>query len=108
MSAFHPTRRDLLLIVSCFLVVGLFLQFDFTRQSDHVRGRTEAWDKEGVDGKSGKNGWLDDIATGMRAGEGRIMAGMGDAKVKWGDEGPLRTEVLGHAPGEFLGVLVEI
>jgi len=33
---------------------------------------------------------------------GRVMAGMSEAKLSWGEEGAVRTEVLAHAPGMLL------
>lgn len=111
MSTFHPTKRDLLLVLTCFLVLGLFLQFDFSLRFDysHLRngasnrsyGEIPPWqaEKEAASAKHGK--FLEDVAAGVKASEGRIVAGMTEAKVKWGEEGALRTQVLGHAPGTY-------
>ena len=104
MSAFHPTKRDLLLVLSVFFVLGLFLQFDFSLRFDYSQnGRAKhgsaAWEAEReAGGKHGK--FLEDVKAGVKASEGRIVAGMTEAKVKWGEEGAIRTEVLAHAPGE--------
>jgi len=103
MSPFHPTKRDLLLVLSCFLVLGLFLQFDFSLRFDYSQnGRTKhgsaAWEQDRqASGKHDK--FLEDVKAGAKASEGRIVAGMTESKVRWGDEGAVRTAVLGHAPG---------
>jgi hypothetical protein len=103
MSPFHPTKRDILLVLSCFFVLGLFLQFDFSLRFDYSQnGRTKhgsaEWEKDReTSGKHGK--FLEDVKAGVKASEGRVVAGMTESKVKWGDEGAVRTEVLGHAPG---------
>jgi len=104
MSAFHPTKRDLLLILSVFFVLGLFLQFDFSLRFDYSQNAraqhgSAAWESEReAGGKHGK--FLEDVKAGVKASEGRIVAGMTEAKIKWGEEGAIRTDVLAHAPGE--------
>lgn len=93
----------MLLVLSCFLVLGLFLQFDFSLRFDYSQnGRTKhgsaAWEQDReASGKHGK--FLEDVKAGAKASEGRIVAGMTESKVRWGEEGAVRTEVLGHAPG---------
>ncbi len=39
-----------------------------------------------------------DVETGVRYAGGKVEV-MGNAKVRWGEEGAIRTEVLAHAPG---------
>lgn len=116
MSTFHPTKRDLLLVLSCFLILGLFLQFDFSLRFDysHLRngaGRTYddgPWQSEKAANNAKHAKFLEDVTTGAKASEGRIIAGMTEAKVKWGEEGAVRTEVLGHAPGKLIILIVRV
>jgi hypothetical protein len=111
MSALHPTKRDILLILSCFLLLGLFLQFDFSLRftySSGPRGEVdEKWENDVMSGSriggkgNGKGGdrYLSNVEAGVAMGQGGGVAGMAEAKVKWGEEGATRTEVLAHAPG---------
>ena len=99
-STFHPTKRDLVLILSVFFIFGLLLQFDFQSRVEYFRSRSGsvAWDTARTAG--GKHGKLiGDVKSGAKASEGSHVAGMTEAKVKWGDEGAPRTDVLSHAPG---------
>ena len=100
MSSFHPTRRDIFLVLTCFLILGLFLQFDFSLRFDSSwngsRYNDVAW-RGGRNDAPAKGKWIADVETGVRVGG---MKGVSDAKLRWGEEGPIRTEVLSHAPGE--------
>lgn len=102
MSPFHPTKRDLLLVLvtaSCF---GLLLQFDFFTSSANIaRGAT--WSGGAIDDRErvkGGDRWLESVETGARIAAMEKIAGMGEGRVKWGEDGAFQTEVLAHAPGE--------
>ncbi|WVQ97454.1 hypothetical protein IAU59_004567 [Kwoniella sp. CBS 9459] len=115
MAAFpHPTRREIILVLILTTLLGLFLQFDLSlrftdsRGSDSLLGfkvgfggRTEdEWDDERrLTGGRGEDRWLEDVETGVKYSKTAKIASMAEAKVKWGEEGATRTEVLGHAPG---------
>ena len=123
MSAFHPTRRELILILVMTLLLGLFLQFDLSLHfrdssgSDSLFGlqvgfgshRDDDWDDSrvaaaksaGAGKKSSKDKWLEDVKKGAEAS--RVESGtegMADSRVHW-DEAGVRTKVLAHAPGEW-------
>lgn len=119
MSSFHPTRREILLVICLTVVLGLFLQFDLSLRftdasgSDSLLGfkvgfgrggrNGEDWD-DGRGGRGGKGDkWLSDVEAGVAFAKGKEVVSMAESKVKWGDQGAVRTEVLGHAPGEHLG-----
>lgn len=108
----HPTRREILLVIVLTLILGLFLQFDlsvrFTEpaKSDYLpnlqlgygRGKSSLQDER----KGGHGAWLDDDEEEVKKIErGKEMTSMADAKLKWGEEGPARTEVMAHAPGKL-------
>lgn len=118
MFSFHPTRRDLVIVLVVTTLLGLVLQFDFSlRFSDSngsnsllgfkvgFGGRQGDWD-DGDDfgrsrtGAGGKDRWLQDVETGVKYAASEKVVGMGEVKAKWGEEGAPRTEVLAHAPGE--------
>ncbi|OCF34056.1 hypothetical protein I316_04403 [Kwoniella heveanensis BCC8398] len=115
MAAFpHPTRREIILVLILTTILGLFLQFDLSlrftdsKGSDSLLGfkvgfggrREDEWDDERrLTGGRGEDRWLEDVETGVRYSKTAKIASMAEAKVKWGDEGATRTEVLGHAPG---------
>ncbi|GFZ43519.1 hypothetical protein JCM24511_01239 [Saitozyma sp. JCM 24511] len=117
MFSFHPTRRDLVIVLVVTTLLGLVLQFDFSlRFSDSngsnsllgfkvgFGGRQGDWD-DGDDfgrsrtGAGGKDRWLQDVETGVKYAASEKVVGMGEVKAKWGEEGAPRTEVLAHAPG---------
>ncbi|KAK4683449.1 hypothetical protein P7C73_g6815, partial [Tremellales sp. Uapishka_1] len=101
MAAFHPTRRDLVLILCLTLLFALFLQLDLgLRYTD-----SPLLGKLGFGGRGGHaNAMLgqDDRSSDRWAEDAEVSAqvgGMGDAKIRWGSEGAPRTEVMAHAPG---------
>jgi hypothetical protein len=99
-STFQPTKRDLVLVLSVFFIFGILLQFDLQSHVEYFRSRTgsAAWDTARIAG--GKHGKLiDDVKSGAKASEGSHVASMTEGKVKWGEEGAPRTDVLIHAPG---------
>jgi hypothetical protein len=118
MVSFHPTRRDLVIVLVVTTLLGLVLQFDFSlRFSDSngsnsllgfkvgFGGRQGDWDDADDFGRSrtgagGKDRWLQDVETGVKYAASEKVVGMGEVKAKWGEEGAPRTEVLAHAPGE--------
>lgn len=116
MSAFHPTKRDFIVVLAVTLLLGLFLQFDFSLRftdssgSDSLFGvklgfggrRGDDWeDDDRPAGRIGGGGaWLEDVDDKQGGGKGGGVVSMGQMKVKWGEEGAVRTEVLAHAPGE--------
>lgn len=109
MSPFHPTKRDLLIVLAVTSLLGLFLQFDAFRLtessgsyqsigsiSSHAGGGGSWDDRERV---KGGDSWLESVETGARYAAMEKIAGMGQNKVKWGEGGAMETEVLAHAPG---------
>jgi hypothetical protein len=109
MSTFHPTKRDILLVLTCFLLLGLFLQFDFSLRfaySSRPRNTDSSSSSSSLFRGKGGDRFLDHVNAGIGSemegvSGGRIMAGMSEAKMSWGEEGAVRTEVLAHAPGMF-------
>ncbi|WVQ82768.1 hypothetical protein IAT38_004900 [Cryptococcus sp. DSM 104549] len=115
MASFHPTRREIILVLTLTVLLGLFLQFDLSLRftdssgSDSLFGfkvgfgnrREDEWDEDRrVSGNRGSNRWLEDVETGVEFSKTTRIAGMAEAKVKWdAEEGAPRTEVLAHAPG---------
>lgn len=110
MSPFHPTKRDLLIVLSVTTLLGVLLQFDTFRSTDSGgsipslstigshKGGGGSWDdRERV---AGGDSWLESVETGARYAAMEKIAGMGQNKVKWGEGGAMETEVLAHAPGE--------
>lgn len=97
MSPFHPTKRDLLLVLVTASAFGLLLQFDFFTST-----ATSSWSTGAIDDRErvkGGDHWLESVETGARYAAMEKIAGMGEGRVKWGDDGAFETEVLGHAPG---------
>lgn len=119
MASFHPTKRDFLIVLTITLLFGLFLQFDLSLRftdssgSDSLLGvklgfggRRDDWEDERASRPYANTGgrgdrWLMDVETGVKYA-GERAASMGEAKVRWGEEGAHRTEVLAHAPGESI------
>ena len=90
MLALHPTRRDLVLILAVVLFIALLLQFDFAQR---IAGPSYSPEET-------RSKWLEDVKTGALSTEGRVVAGMSEARVRWTESsGPPETEVLAHAPG---------
>lgn len=111
----HPTRREILLVIILTLILGLFLQFDlsvrFTEPSksdylpnlsiDYGRGKGPL-EKE-LERQGGQGAWLEDLdeEEASKIQKGKVVTSMAEAKLRWGQEGPARTEVMGHAPGAY-------
>ena len=109
----HPTRREILLVIILTVILGLFLQFDlslrFAEPSNSGtlprvkvgfgRGgdRDDWYDQSGSRKEAGS--WLGDEEDDPRISRGKQLTSMSDAKQRWGEEGPARTEVMAHAPG---------
>lgn len=112
MASFHPTRREIILVLSMTVLLGLFLQFDSIRLTDSdssdslLRFRPSFGHRrqddcgESFRGKEPEK-WLEDVDTEGFPKAGKV-AGMAETKVKWGEQGAPRTQVLAHAPGESL------
>lgn len=117
MSPFHPTKRDVLIGLIVTLVLGLFLQFDLSlRFTDSSGSDSLLGFKVGFGGRKGSSGgewedddrprigadrWLESVETGEKLSKMEKVAGMAEAKVKWGEEGATRSQVLAHAPGKL-------
>lgn len=102
--SWHPTRRDILLFLIILVLFGLFLQLDFSFRFTDSKGSDSLLGlRLGIGGRRpGEYGsgrvrrpYRDDDQSGI----GKIVAGVSDAKLKWGDEGAARTKVAAHAPG---------
>lgn len=99
----HVTRSHLLVALSVIVLFGLFLQLDLSfRFTDSRGGDSLLGFKLGIGGRrhsvwdnSPRHGY-DEVAPSSLS-----TVTVADVKVKWGDEGPPRTTVLAHAPGEF-------
>jgi len=106
--SFHPTRRDILLFLIILVLFGLFLQLDLSfRFTDSKGSDSFLGFKLGVGGGR-RHGGYDSTRSRIQAvndygeaGVGRIITGVSEVKVKWGDEGAIRTTVPQHAPGEY-------
>ncbi|WRT64161.1 uncharacterized protein IL334_001090 [Kwoniella shivajii] len=113
MASFHPTRREIVLVLVLTTLLGLLLQFDLslkftdTKGTDSLLGfkvgfgNRQDWETDVRSGRIGNGGsddrWLEDIERGAKAAK---IAGMSEAKIKWDEEGgSTMTQVLGHAPG---------
>ena len=110
----HPTRREILLVIILTVILGLFLQFDLSvriaesPKSDYLpslklgygRGKEESRRPQ-------RESWLgDEDEVDVIIQKGKVVTSMSDAKLRWGDEGPARTEVMAHAPGTSYAVSV--
>ncbi|WWC66282.1 uncharacterized protein I206_100183 [Kwoniella pini CBS 10737] len=108
MASFHPTRREIILLLflttlMCFIIqFDLSLKFTESKGSDSLLGfkvgfgnRYESeYDNRRIPSSVGN---IDDPDLGAQTAK---IAGMSEAKVKWDDEGgSTMTSVLGHAPG---------
>jgi hypothetical protein len=107
--AIHPTRREILLVIILTVILGLFLQFDLSvrlaesPKSDYLpklklgygRGKEESTRPQ-------RESWLgDEDEVDVVIQKGKVVTSMSDSKLRWGEEGPARTEVMAHAPGTF-------
>ncbi|WVN85397.1 uncharacterized protein L203_100543 [Cryptococcus depauperatus CBS 7841] len=113
MGSFHPTRREIFIVLTLFVLLTLFLQFDIPLHLANLPGSgsllgsrmgfnnryEDGWDERRLtDGKGGDR-WLGDIEATARLSKTGRIAGMAEAKVKWSERGIPKTEVLAHAPG---------
>ncbi|WWC58710.1 uncharacterized protein I303_101254 [Kwoniella dejecticola CBS 10117] len=109
MASFHPTRREIVLVLILTTLMCFILQFDLSlkftdsKGSDSLLGfkvgfgnRYEnEWDNKRIPSTAGSSS--DDPDVGAKTAK---IAGMSEAKVKWDDKGGnTMTTVLGHAPG---------
>ncbi|WWD17859.1 hypothetical protein CI109_102303 [Kwoniella shandongensis] len=117
MGSFHPTRREIILVITMTVLLGLFLQFDLSLRfkdstgSDSLFGfkvgfgngnrHNDDWSSSSSSAGGGGGGdrWVDEVETGVEHSKTAKIAGMAEAKVRWGEEGAPRTTVLAHAPG---------
>lgn len=108
MSPFHPTRRDIILVLVTATCFGLLLQFDFFSSTSASLTRA-GWSASGAGsidnrqegGSNSKDRFLESVETGARYSAMERIAGVGDARVKW-ENGVSETVVLAHAPGTCL------
>jgi hypothetical protein len=104
MSPFHPTRRDIVLVLVTATCFGLLLQFDFFSSTGASLSRA-AWSGSSADSRTGGSGgndrFLESVETGARIAAMEKIAGIGEARAKW-EDGVSETEVLAHAPGMCL------
>ena len=104
MSPFHPTRRDIILVLVTATCFGLLLQFDFFSSTGASLSRAAWSGSSSIDGRPGGGGggsndrFLQSVETGARYSAKEKLAGIGEARAKW-EDGVSETEVLAHAPG---------
>lgn len=111
MVSFHPTRREIILVLTTTVFLSLFLQFDSIRFTDpdspdsflgfrtgFGHRRQDDWGECSKGKKQGK--WLEDVDAEVGFPKAAKVAGVAETKVKWGEQGAPRTQVLAHAPGE--------
>lgn len=91
--SWHPKRRDVLLILTCLVVVGLFLQLDFSGSS---HSRSSSIFKIG--GLSRRPAFE---KGGQRVNYAPTRNTVSQPKLKWGDRGAPHTKIVSHAPGTF-------
>ncbi|AAW42198.1 expressed protein [Cryptococcus deneoformans JEC21] len=110
MASFHPTRREIVLVLTMTVILGLFFQFgsmgftDPDSSDSLLRFRMgfghrcqDDWGENSRGEERGK--WIEDVDTEVGFPKAAKIAGMAETKVKWGEQGPPRTQVLAHAPG---------
>lgn len=100
--SFHPTRRDLLLVLSLTVLFGLFLQLDLSLRFTDSSGSDSLFGfKLGLGG--GESNWTpDENHKGHEHDKahtkGFLELKMTEGKAKWDADG-LRSDVIQHAPG---------
>jgi hypothetical protein len=110
--ALHPTRREILLVIILTVILGLFLQFDLSvrftdsPKSDYLPALKLGYGRGGSNGDDqarpdGHGAWLEDEEDDIKITKGKEVTSMSESKLRWGKEGPARTEVMAHAPGTF-------
>jgi hypothetical protein len=94
-------------VIILTVILGLFLQFDLSvrltesPKSDylpnlklgHGRGKEE-WTRPQRESWLGDEDEADPVVQ-----KGKVVTSMSDSKLRWGQEGPARTQVMAHAPG---------
>jgi hypothetical protein len=102
--SWHPTRRDIFLFLIILVLFGLFLQLDFSFRFTDSKGADSLLGfKLGIGGgrppgdrDSGRSQPPADLGLSV----GKAVGVVSDSKVRWGDEGAVRSTVPAHAPGE--------
>lgn len=103
MSPFHPTKRDMLIILAVTMAFALLVQLDLVPGSSAANSVYDSGLRRPTTKphkQTSKQKWLDDVEAGVKASGGEKIVGVSESKFVWGDEGAPRTEVLAHAPGE--------
>jgi hypothetical protein len=94
-------------VIILTVILGLFLQFDLSvrltesPKSDYLpnlklgygRGKEE-WTRPQRESWLGDEDEADPVVQ-----KGKVVTSMSDSKLRWGQEGPARTQVMAHAPG---------
>lgn len=104
--SFHPTRRDLLLVLTLTVLFGLFLQLDLSLRFTDASGSDSLFGFKLGLGGGGDREWAPD-EKGHHVGEKNQAAQiegfkelqMTDGKTKWDHGVGLHSEVIQHAPG---------
>lgn len=107
----HPTRREILLVIILTVILGLFLQFDLSvrlaesPKSNYLPNLKLGYGRGKEEFTRPRESWLgdEDEVDGVIQ-KGKIVTSMSDSKLRWGEEGPARTEVMAHAPGTSLAL----
>jgi hypothetical protein len=104
--ALHPTRREILLVIILTVILGLFLQFDLSvriaesPKSDYLPKLKLGYGRGKEESRPQRESWLgDEDEVDPVISKGKVVTSMSDSKLRWGEEGPARTEVMAHAPG---------
>lgn len=93
--SWHPKRRDVLLILTCLVVVGLFLQLDFGSGTRGSRRNSSIFKLGGL----GRRPAFE--KGGQRVNYAPTRNTVSQPKLKWGDRGAPHTKIKSHAPGTF-------
>lgn len=93
--SWHPKRRDVLLILTCLVVVGLFLQAGVSTSSRSSRGNSSIFSFGGL----GRRPAFE--KGGQRVNYAPTRNTVSKPKLKWGDTGAPHTQIKAHAPGAF-------
>ncbi|KAK6905727.1 hypothetical protein I203_106558 [Kwoniella mangroviensis CBS 8507] len=106
MASYHPTRREIVLVLILTTIVVLIIQFDLSSTFSNSVSRgpgsgfTIGFDSSRNSRISNPSGgseedWIDELHSKTSK-----IAGMSEAKIKWDEEGAgSMTQVLAHAPG---------
>lgn len=93
--SWHPKRRDVLLVLSCLVVFGLFLQLDLAGSSRPSSRRASSF--FGFGGLGRKPAFEKGAQRVHYAPDRNTVS---QPKLKWGDRGAPFTKIPSHAPGE--------